>query len=64
MVKEAPPKDSIKKFWKGIWGGECNNSASWIGNTEKENEKVKDQELENTTVLELKAALINCQKWK
>ena len=44
MVKETPPKDSIKKFWKGIWGEEkaCNMSASWIGNTEKENEKVKE----------------------
>ena len=20
MVKEIPPKDSIEKFWQGIWG--------------------------------------------
>ena len=20
MIKEAAPKDSIEKFWKGIWG--------------------------------------------
>ena len=30
MVKETPRKDSIEKFWKGIWGEEkvCNISAS------------------------------------
>ena len=46
MVKETPPKDSIEKFWKEIWGEEktSNMSASWIGNTEKENEKVNKQE--------------------
>ena len=32
-------------------------SASWVGNMEKGNEKVKKQEWENITVLELKAAL-------
>ena len=48
MVKETPPKDSIKKFWKGIWGEKkaCNMSAGWIGNMEKGNEKVKEQEWE------------------
>ena len=35
-------------------------SASWIGNVEKENEKVKEQE---AIVLELKAALTKSQKW-
>ena len=51
MVKEAPSKDSIEKFWKKIWGEQkaSNMSAGWIGNTEKENEKVK--EWENITVL-------------
>ena len=46
MVKETPPKDSIEKFWKEIWGEEktSNISASWVGNTEKENEKVNKQE--------------------
>ena len=39
-------------------------SASWIGNIQKENEKVKEQKLENITVLELKAALTKSQKWK
>ena len=39
-------------------------STSWIGNTEKENEKVKEQEWENITVLELKAAFTKSQKWK
>ena len=34
-------------------------SASWIGNMEKENEKVKEKEWENITVFELKAALTN-----
>ena len=45
-VKETPPKDSIEKFWKRIWGEEkaCNMSASWAGNMEKGNEKVKEQE--------------------
>ena len=59
MVKEEPPKDSTEKFWKGIWGEikACNMSASWIGNMEKENEKVKEQKWEIITVLELKAAL-------
>ena len=37
-------------------------SASWIGNKEKENEKVKEQEWENITVLELMAALTKFQK--
>ena len=37
-------------------------TASWIGNTEKENEKVNEQEWENITVLEPKAALTNAQK--
>ena len=32
-------------------------SVSWIGNKIKENEKVNEQEWENITVLELKAAL-------
>ena len=38
MVKETPPKDSIEKFWKGIWGEQkaCNMTANWIENTEKE----------------------------
>ena len=66
MVKEAPPKDSIEKFWKGIWGKKkaCNMSASRIGNMENENEKVKEQEWEIITVLELKATLTKSQKWK
>ena len=56
MAKEIPPKVSIEKFWKDIWGEEkaCNISASWIGN----------QEWENITVLELKEALTKSQKWK
>ena len=33
-----------------------------IGNMEKGNEKVKEQEWENITVLELKAALTKSQK--
>ena len=66
MVKETPPKDSIEKFWKEMWGEKkgCNMFASWIGNMEKGNEKVKEQEWENITVLELKAALTKSQKWK
>ena len=66
MVKETPPNDSIEKFWKGIWREKkaCNMSASWIGNMEKENEKVKVQEQENITVLELNAALTKSQKLK
>ena len=66
MVKETPPKDSIEKFWKGIWGEEkaCNMTANWIENTEKENEKVNEQEWENIIVLELKVALTKSQKWK
>ena len=39
-------------------------SASWIGNMEKGNEKVKKQEWENIAVLEMKAALTKSQKWK
>ena len=66
MVKETPPKDSIENFWKGIWGEKqaCNMSASWIGNMEKENEIVKEQEWEIITVLELKTVLTKSQKWK
>ena len=41
-----------------------NKSASWIENMEKGNEKVKEQEWEDITVLELKAALTKSQKWK
>ena len=57
--------DNIEKFWKEILAEEkaCNVSASWIGNTEKENEKVKKSEQKNITILELKAALIKSQKW-
>ena len=64
MIKETPPKESIEKFWKGIWGEKkaCNMSASWVRNMEKGNEEVKEQEWENTTVLELKAALTKSQK--
>ena len=64
MVKETPTKENIKKFWKGIWGDKkaCNVQ---IGNMEKGNEKVKEQEWENITILELKAALTQkSQKWK
>ena len=59
-------RNSIEKFWKEIWGEEkaCNISTSWIGNAEKENEKVNEQKWENITVLELKAALTKSQKWK
>ena len=66
MVKETAPKDSIEKFWKRIWEQKkaCNMSASWIGNMEKENEKVKEQEWENITVLELRAALTKSLKRK
>ena len=39
-------------------------SASWIENTEKESEKVKEQEWENITIHELKTALSKSQKWK
>ena len=51
MEKELRPMDSIKKFWKGIWGEKktCNMSASWVANMDKENEKVKEQEWENRT---------------
>ena len=38
--------------------------ASWTGNTEKENEKVKEQKQENITVFELKTALTESQKQK
>ena len=63
MVKETPTKENIKKFWKGIWGDKkaCNVQ---IGNMEKGNEKVKEQEWEKITQLELKAALTKSQKWK
>ena len=37
-------------------------SASWIGKMEKGNEKVKEQEWENITTLELKAALTKSQE--
>ena len=39
-------------------------SASWIGNMEKGNEKVKEQEQQNINILELQAALTKSQKWK
>ena len=46
MVRETPPKDSIETFWKGIWQEKraCNISARWVGNMEKGNEKIKEQE--------------------
>ena len=49
----------LENFWKGVWGEKkaCNMSTSWIGNMEKGNEKVKEQELQNITVLELEATL-------
>ena len=45
IVKETPSKDSIEKFWKGIWGEKkaCNMSASWVRNMEEGNEKVKEK---------------------
>ena len=57
--------DSIEKFWKEILAEEkaCNMSSSWVGNTEKENEKVKKSEQKNIIILELKAALTKSQKW-
>ena len=64
--RKKKPKGSIENFWKGIWGEKkaCNMSASWIGNMEKGNEKVKEQEWQNINVLELQAALTKSQKWK
>ena len=64
MVKEAPPRDSIEKFWIGTWDDKKarNMSASWIENMEKKNEKVKKQEWKIITVLELKAALTKSQE--
>ena len=46
MVKETPYKDSIENFWKEILGEKkgCNMSESCIGNMEKGNEKVNEQE--------------------
>ena len=66
MVKETPPKDSIEKFWKGIWGEKkaCNMSTSWIGNMGKGNKKVNKQEWENITILDVNAALTKSPKWK
>ena len=51
MVKETPPKDSIEKFWKGIWGEKkaFNMPASWIGNMEKGNEKAVTMGKHNRT---------------
>ena len=45
MVKETPSKDSIEKLWKGIRGElkARKMSASWIENTKKGNEKVKEK---------------------
>ena len=37
-------------------------SKSWIENTEKENENVKEHEWKSVTLLELKAALTKSQK--
>ena len=39
-------------------------SASWVTNMQKGNKKVREQECENVTILELKAALTKAQKWK
>ena len=66
MVKEIPPKDNIENFWKEISGAKkaSNMSASWMGNKEKGNQKVKEQEWQNITVLEVKAALNKSRKWK
>ena len=66
MVKETPSMDSIKNFWKGIWGEKksCTMPASWIGNMEKGSEKVKEQEWQNITVLGIKAAFTKSQKLK
>ena len=44
MVKEAPPKVLERDVGRKK---ACNMAASWIGNTEKENEKVNGQEWEN-----------------
>ena len=66
MVKEMPPKDSIEKFWKRIWGEEnaCNISAGWIGSTEKENEKVKEQKWENIILLGTEGNIDQVQEMK
>ena len=66
MVKETARKDSIEKFCKGIWGEgkACIMSASWIGSTERESERVNEQEWKNMTALKLKAAMTNFKKWK
>lgn len=66
MVKETAPKDSIEKFCKGIWREEKAfiMSASWIGNTEKESERVNKQEWKKITALKLKAAMAKSKKWK
>ena len=39
-------------------------SATWIGNMEKGNQKIKEQEWQNITVLELKVELTKSQKRK
>ena len=59
MLKKTPPKYSIEKLCKGIWGEKkaCNMSASWIGNIEKGNEKLNEEKWENITILELKTTL-------
>ena len=66
MLKEKAPKDSIENFLKGIWGEKkaYDMSASCIGNMEKGKKKVKEQEWQNITVLEPKAALTKSQKLK
>ena len=61
------PKNSVEKVLEKGYGERKkpeNMSASWIGNMEKGNEKVKELEWEDITVLELKAALTKPQKWK
>ena len=44
--------------------GVCNMSVRWVVNMEKRNEKVKEQEWGNITVLGLKAPLTKFNKWK
>ena len=56
----------VEKFWNDIWGKEksYNREAAWIGREEDRVSDLEQQEWEQVTVEEIRAALGKAHKWK
>ena len=65
-VDNPPDVNEMQGFWNNIWGEEksYNKEAAWIDREEDRMNGLEEQEWEDVTVEEVRAALGKTQKWK